>query len=176
MNADNLLSLVKVVDPENHAGIEHHNGIVRRTFANSPWVDRGIWLFSPVIFDYIEKIELRGGELRTLVAVQEMVNDGIDVQTYASQEHWIELGDHMPLESVLSALKFFGNGQEQRTGILSQTSDIECSSVTVETSGSKISNSLVFGKGKIIDSVIENSLLYCRNTIRNQTIVNRILA
>jgi len=177
MRAENALSLVKVVDPENHAGIEHHNGIVRRTFADSPWIDRGIWLFSPVIFDYIEKIELRGGELRTLVAIQEMVNDGIDVQTYTSQEHWIQLGDHAPLESVLSALKFFVSGQEQRTdSLLSQTPNIECSSVDVETIGSKIFNSLVFGKGKIIDSVIENSLLYCRNTIRNQTIVNRILA
>ena len=190
-SAEHVLSLVKVADPENHAGIEHKNGIVkscfarwygdltpahryeRKTFAESPWVDRGIWLFSPIIFDYIEKIELRGGELRALVAVQDMINDGICVQAYTSQEPWIELGDHAPLESVLNALNFFRDSHNPK---VAHDSSIECSSVSVETISCEISNSLVFGEGTLIDSKIQNSVVYCSKTVSKVKVINAIKA
>jgi len=187
-NGEHLLSLVKVVDPENHAGIEHHNAVVKKTFAESPWVDKGIWLFSPIIFDYIEKIELRGGELRGLVAVQDMINDGICVQTYISHEPWIELGDHAPLESVLNALKFFrdfhnpkvnhipNHERPLRLSTSFRDSSIECSSVSVETIGCEISNSLVFGEGTLIDSKIQNSVVYCGRTVSKVKVINAIRA
>ena len=176
-NAKHALSLVKVTDPENHAGIEHHDGIVRRTFAGSPWVDKGIWLFSPIIFDYIEKIELRGGELRGLVAVQDMINNGVCVQAYTSHEPWIELGDHAPLESVLSALIFLRDFHNPKVdGIPNQDSSIECSSVSVETIGCEISNSLVFGEGTLIDSKIQNSVVYCGKTVSKVKVINAIRA
>lgn len=185
-NGEHVLSLVKVADPENHAGIEHQNGIVKscfarvqdygkKTFGENPCVDRGIWLFSPIIFDYIEKIELRGGELRGLVAVQDMINDGVCVQAYTSHEPWIELGDHAPLESVLNALKFFLSFHNPKVNhIPNQDSTIECSSVSVETIGCEISNSLIFGEGTLIDSKIQNSVVYCSKTVSKVKVINAI--
>ena len=186
-NGEHVLSLVKVADPENHVGIEHQNGIVKSCFtlvqdyrkknAENPWVDKGIWLFSPIIFDYIEKIELRGGELRGLVAVQDMINDGVCVQAYTSHEPWIELGDHAPLESVLSALKFFRDFHNPKVdGIPNQDSSIKCSSVSVETIGCEISNSLIFGEGTLIDSKIQNSVVYCSKTVSKVKVINAIRA
>jgi len=188
MNEEHVLSLVKVADPENHAGIEHQNGIVKscfapvqgygkKTFSENRWVDRGIWLFSPIIFDYIEKIELRGGELRGLVAVQDMINDGVCVQAYTSHEPWIELGDHAPLESVLSALKFFRDFHNLKVNCFpNQDSNIECSSVSVEMIGCEISNSLVFGEGTLINSRIQNSVVYCNKTVSRVKVINAIKA
>ena len=184
-NAEHVLSLVKVADPENHAGIKHHNGVVKKTFAQTPWVDRGIWLFSPIIFDYIENISLRGGQLRMLVAVQDMINDGICVQAYTSCEPWIELGDHAPLESVLTALNFFRDfyntkveyvPNQDSSPALEQSEGIECSSVLVEAIRCEISNSLVFGEGTLINSRIQNSVVYCNKTVSRVKVINAIKA
>ncbi|HIE29100.1 TPA: hypothetical protein EYP66_17645 [Candidatus Poribacteria bacterium] len=175
LNAENIISLTKVDDPENHAGIDYNSdGRVKRTFTSGPWVDRGIWLFSHVIFDYIKKIQLFNKELRVLVAVQQMIDDDIDVFSYTSTEPWVQLGDHAPLDSVLNALDFFleHNGGD----VANYHSEIKRSSVEVEVVGSKISNSLIFGNGKVIDSLIENSVLYCHGIIRGKIITNQILA
>ena len=176
-SAEHVLSLVKVVDHENHAGIEHHNGVVKKTFAETPWVDRGIWLFSSIIFDYIENISLNGGELRVLVAVQDMINDGVCVQAYTSHEPWIQLGDHEPLESVLNALTFFLSFHNPKVSHTpNRDSIIERSSVSVETIGCEISNSLVFGEGTLILSKIQNSVVYCSKTVSKVKVINAIRA
>jgi len=180
-----VLSLVKVEDPENHAPIEYQNGIVKKCFVpmqqgyeeENPWVDRGIWIFSPIVFDYMENIELRGGQLRALVAVQDMINDGISVAAYTSDDPWIELGDHEPLESVLNAVKFFHNSHKSKgNDILNHDSDIKDSSVATETIGCEISNSLVFGEGTLTLSTIRNSVVYCGKPISKLKLVNAIKA
>jgi bifunctional UDP-N-acetylglucosamine pyrophosphorylase/glucosamine-1-phosphate N-acetyltransferase len=176
MNVEHVLSLTKVDDPENHAGIDYNgDGRVKRTFTSGPWVDRGIWLFSSVIFDYIEKINLFCQELRVLVAVQQMIDDGVDVFSHTSMKPWIQLGDHAPLESVLKALDFFLKRKGRNVSTYQSDSEIKHSSVEVEVVGSKIYNSLIFGCGMVIDSLIENSILYCRETISGKTIINKIL-
>lgn len=167
MDGKNALSLVKVTDPENHAGIEHHHGVVKRTFAQSSWVDRGIWLLSPVIFDYIEGMKHRYEELRGLIAVGRMIEDGIEVKAYISHEPWVEIGDHAPLQSTLNALKFLhrligGRGDP--------------SSVSLKTANCDISNSLLFGEGTLIESRIRNSVVYCDKTISGVTVINSIRA
>lgn len=173
LNAENILSLTKVNDPENHAGIAYKSdGRIKKTFASESYVDRGIWLFSPVIFDYIKKIQLFNKELRVLVAVQQMIDDDIDVFSYISTEPWVQLGDHAPLDSVLNALDFFLEYNEG--DIANYHSEIKRSSVEVEVVGSKIYNSLIFGYGMVIDSLIENSVLYCRGIIRGKIITNQI--
>ncbi len=177
MNVEHILSLTKVDDPENHAGIDYNSdGRVKRTFTSGPWVDRGIWFFSSVIFDYIEKIRTFGEELRTLVIVQQMIDDNIDVFSYTSMEPWVQLGDHAPLDSVLNALNFFHEHRDGGTVATYQSdSEIKRSSVEVEVVGSKIYNSLIFGCGMVIDSLIENSVLYCHKIIRGETITNKIV-
>lgn len=184
-DAAHVLSLVKVEDPENHAPIEHQNGIVKKCFVpmqqgykkENPWVDRGIWLFSPIIFDYMENIDLCDGQLRALVAVQDMVNDGISVAAYTSDDPWVELGDHEPLESVLNAVKFFRSSHKSKVNnILNHDSDIKDSSVATETIGCEISNSLVFGKGMLTLSKIRNSIVYCGKPVSKLRVVNKIKA
>jgi hypothetical protein len=112
-------------------------------------------------------------ELRVLVAVQQMIDDNIDVFSYISTEPWVQLGDHAPLDSVLNALDFFLEYNEG--DIANYHSEIKRSSVEVEVVGSKIYNSLIFGYGMVIDSLIENSVLYCRGIIRGKIIANQIL-
>ena len=176
LNAEHVLSLTKVDDPENHAGVDYNSdGRVKRTFTSGPWVDRGIWLFSSIIFDYIEKIQLFSEELRVLVAVQQMIDDDIDVFSYTSTEPWVQLGDHAPLDSVLNALDFFLEHKGGNVATYQSDSEIKHSSVEVEAVGSKIYNSLIFGCGMVINSLIENSILYCREDIRDKSIINKIL-
>jgi NDP-sugar pyrophosphorylase family protein len=187
-NADHVLSLVKVKDSENHAPIEHQNGIVQRCFATmqgyreealaeSPWVDRGIWLFAPIIFNYMENIEFHGGQLRALVAVQDMINDGISVRGYISDDPWVELGDHAPLESVLNALKFFRESHKPKANdMLNHDSKIRNSSVAVETSDCDISNSLIFGEGILTLSQIQDSVVYCGKPVSKVKVTNAIRA
>lgn len=176
MDVEHVLSLTKVNDPENHAGIDYNgDGRVEKTFTSGPWVDRGIWFFSSVIFDYIEKIQLFCKELRVLVAVQQMIDDDIDVLSYTSMEPWVQLGDHAPLDSVLNALDFFLEHNRGNVVTYQSDSEIKRSSVEVEVVGSKIYNSLIFGYGVVVDSLIENSIVYCRKTIRGKTIINKIV-
>ena len=176
INAEHVLSLTKVNDPENHAGIDYNgDGRVKKTFTSGPWVDRGVWFFSSVIFDYIENIQMFCKELRVLIAVQQMIDDGINVFSYTSIEPWVQLGDHAPLDSVLNALDFFLKRNGGNVATYQSDSEIKRSSVEVEVIGSKIYNSLIFGYGMVIDSLIENSIIYCSKIIRDKTIINKIL-
>jgi hypothetical protein len=104
-----------------------------------------------------------------------MIDDGIDVFSYTSIDPWVQLGDHAPLDSVLNALDFFSKRNLINIANYESDSEIKHSSVEVEVVRSKIYNSLIFGYGMIIDSLIENSILYCREIIRNETIINKIL-
>jgi NDP-sugar pyrophosphorylase family protein len=197
------LSLVKVDDPENHAGVRHQGQKVKETLASSPWVDRGVWLLSSSIFDKIEEMRPSEGtyEMRMLTAIQKLIDHGVDVKAHLTYEPWIELGDHAPLESVLKALTFFrekscqiASKGEQKSSITSlgfgesvgaaSQSARACSDPRVrgnsrdceiETGSSKIVNSLIFGNGRIIRSRIENSVVYLKGVVEDREITDRIV-
>lgn len=168
IDSECALSLVKVDDPENHAGVRHQDGQVLETFAENEWVDRGIWLFSPTLFDYIEKTKRsENDEFRMLIAVQKMIDSGVYVSAYLSEGPWIELGDHEPLESVLKAIAFLQKKEEE----------LEDSSIAseIDTQHCSIKNSLIFGEGRIIESRISNSVVYLNGVFKNQHVANEIV-
>ena len=161
------LSLVEVDDPENHAGVRHQHGTVKETLTPNHWVDRGVWLLSSSIFDPIQEISSSKNthEVRMLAVIQELISNGVDILAHRTYEPWIELGDHAPLESVLKALEFLG----RKSGLGDSSVAPE-----VEIENSKIKNSLLFGSGKIIESRIENCVIYLRGTVEDQDVVDRI--
>ena len=120
--------------------------------------------YASLPIEYVEQKELKG-TAAALITAKEVVGE----------KFFVLQGDHAPLDSVLNALDFFRERNEKNFTTYQSDSEIKRSSVEVEVVGSKINNSLIFGHGMVVDSLIENSILYCRKIIRGETVINKIL-
>lgn len=165
MDDEYVLSLVEVDDSENHAGMKHQDGKVREVLVPDRWVDRGVWILSLGIFDKLGEMIYSEdtGEIRMLNAIQKLIDEGTDVKAYLTNESWIQLGDHAPLESVLKGLKFFKDGDSFINASIASDIEVE---------NSNIVNSLIFGSGKIESSKIENSVVYLNGAIEGKDMAN----
>jgi NDP-sugar pyrophosphorylase family protein len=73
--------------------------------ATSHWNSAGIFVFTPVIFDYLDRLELSSrGEKELPAALNSMIRDGLAVCPYYLQGGWLDIGRP---EDVVAAERLF---------------------------------------------------------------------
>ena len=172
---ENLISLAKVDDSEHHLGVDHAAGDLLGVFTGNPWVDRGVWVFSPAIFEYIEQYDGGKGEIRTIRVVERMLCEHVNVGVHLAAEPWIQLGDHSGVRGVLEALRFFlGKAGCDTFCVANRNSSVEHSSVDVAVTDCHIEHSVVFGTGELREIEIANSLVYVNGSVAHRRIAEKI--
>jgi len=171
----NVLALTKVNDPENHVGVDFEDGRVTGLWTLNPWVDRGLWKFSPAIFESLVQAERRDSILRALRGVEAMLKAGERVEVLLSDEPWIQLGDHAARQSVLDACHFFLRQQGRVYYGEGKNCQIYGSSLEVTAENCHIVNSVVFGRGKLLNSRVESSVVLCRWNTENVDLKGEII-
>lgn len=97
---DTLLLLTKVKDPSSFGIVELEDDKVKNIIekpkpeeAPSDLANAGIYIFNPIIFNYIEKTQKSPrGEYEITDSIMMEIKDGIDVRGFVSKKRWIDIG------------------------------------------------------------------------------------
>lgn len=167
---DLALTAIEVDDPENHLGIDvGAHGRIRAIWVESATVDAGVFRFPPEILSALASQEPLRGELRVLQGVARLMEGGADARVVLMPGPWLQFGDHEGLPGVLRVMRQLGAAIGIDPGV-------DDSSVMVETHACTITNSLVFGPGRLIGCTIRDSMVYCGAHIEGATIKGEIAA
>ena len=82
------------------------NRVTRAFQGSGPFIESGVWKFSPAMFGYM--MSRKADEYRALASVQAAIEDGLEV-TAIEQETWIHLGGTEPSvrDNLASVTRFF---------------------------------------------------------------------
>lgn len=167
---DLALTAIEVDDPENHLGIDiAADGRIRAIWAESSTVDAGVFRFPPEILPAIATQEPLRGELRVLQGVARLMEEGADARAQLMPGPWLQFGDHEGLPGVLRVMRQLGAAIGIEPGL-------DGSSVMVEARDCTITNSLVFGPGRLTDCTIRDAMVYCGTSVERATIDGEIAA
>ena len=170
-DAEVALCLARVDDPENHKPVCTRNGVVTAFGGDSQWIDRGTWLVSPYVLDYIAAFGRTQGELRFLNVLDRMMGDGHEVAGVQHPEPWIQIGDHEGVAGVIAAQR-----KLQQIGardVLPEEPPRPLTSPALEDS--HVEDSVVFGSGTIRNSHLARSLVYCGSRLEGVQLAEGIL-
>jgi UDP-N-acetylglucosamine diphosphorylase / glucose-1-phosphate thymidylyltransferase / UDP-N-acetylgalactosamine diphosphorylase / glucosamine-1-phosphate N-acetyltransferase / galactosamine-1-phosphate N-acetyltransferase len=163
--AEHVLSLAEVEDPENHLGVAYSGGLVTDLFSGSRWVDRGVWMLSQQVLATLEAATLGLGELRLMHGVRRMLENGAEIGVCASRKPWIQIGDHTGVSGVIEAMRHIGEavGREDSEG-----------SVEVTTRDCEIHDSVILGPGTMTCSQVDRSLVYVNGLVDDVEISDKV--
>jgi glucose-1-phosphate thymidylyltransferase len=182
--ADAMILLAEVPEPQRFGVAELRGGRVV-SLVEKPAVPRsnlalvGVYLFSPYIFEAIDRIQpSQRGELEITDAIQRVIDDGRDVAPHVITGWWKDTGR---LEDILEANRMLLDELAPRMdGELGENVRLE-GKVVVER-GAMLSNCVVRGPAIIgEDTVIENAYvgpftsIYYSCTLRNSEIEHSIV-
>ncbi len=97
---DLLLAVRRVEDPHRFGVVEEEDGLIRgivekpaRGTAKSQWVNAGIFISRPILFDYTSRLELSPrGEYELPDAFRMMIDDGRTLRAYRLRSYWRDVG------------------------------------------------------------------------------------
>jgi UDP-N-acetylglucosamine diphosphorylase / glucose-1-phosphate thymidylyltransferase / UDP-N-acetylgalactosamine diphosphorylase / glucosamine-1-phosphate N-acetyltransferase / galactosamine-1-phosphate N-acetyltransferase len=163
--AEHVLSLAEVGDPENHLGVTYSGNLVTDLFSDSPWVDRGVWMLSPQVLATLGTATFGLGELRLMHGVRRMLENGAEIGVCTSRKSWIQIGDHTGVAGVIEAMRHIGEaiGSEDPEG-----------SVGVTTRDCEIHDSVVLGPGMMTCSRVDRSLVYVNGLVEGVEISDKV--
>jgi NDP-sugar pyrophosphorylase family protein len=95
-----VLGAKHVDDPWQGAAIYEEQGVVQRIVEKPPrgtsttqWNSAGLYVFSPLLFDYLDRLELSPrGEYELTSAIAAMISDGQRLLLYAVEGEWRDVG------------------------------------------------------------------------------------
>jgi len=155
MPGEAVVTVIEVGDPENHLGVSvREDGTIERVWTNDHLVDAGVFRFSPALFEALDGMPPRGGELRVTQGVDRLIREGAEVRAVEMPHPWLQFGDHEALGGVLRVMRAMRDSAPEPGPHLG-------SSVGVPTRDCRIINSLVFGPGELIDCEIIDCAIYC---------------
>jgi dTDP-glucose pyrophosphorylase len=77
------------------------------------WNNSGIYVYPPIVFDYIDRIEQSArGEYELSNALRLMVEDGLEVRSHKIFGYWRDIGRPEDLEAINELLAKEGQSQK----------------------------------------------------------------
>ena len=158
------LALTKVNDPQNHAPVMFENGVVKEFWSKrSCWVDMGIMVLEPIIFEFIDQTPQVKGEFRILETLRLMLGEGYRIAAYASSHPWVQIGDHRGLLSLIETNIYF----LKKAGLENYVEDSRIEN-------SELHNSSVM-KASVLSSRLKNCILYEGAKVTSSRLINCIV-
>jgi dTDP-glucose pyrophosphorylase len=73
--------------------------------ATTNWNNAGVYVYPPILFDYLRKIEQSPrGEYELTEALRQMVEDGVEVRSHKIFGYWRDIGRPEDLEAINALL------------------------------------------------------------------------
>ncbi|NLJ74483.1 MAG: nucleotidyltransferase family protein [Firmicutes bacterium] len=114
-NGTRTVNSVNWVDDPTHGAAVYlrEDGTIKRIIEKPPagqsttnWNNAGIYVYQPILFDYLRKIEeSQRGEYELTEALRQMVEDGIPVRSHKITGYWRDIGRPEDLEAINALLK-----------------------------------------------------------------------
>ena len=165
------VTVVEVDDPHNHGGVDmDEEGRVHALWTDSETVDAGMMRVPPDIYEVLDAVEPRRGEIRIMQAISDLLEAGRDVRAIMMPNPWLQFGDHERLNGVLRVMREIRNGEPAPNSFDGSSVDVRAAE------GCDIHNSLVFGPGELINCTISNSMIYCSTRLENVRIDGKMTA
>ena len=158
------LSLTKVDDPFNHAPVFFKGEVVEEFWSKkSSWVDMGVMVLEPIVFDKIKQTPRVRGEYRILETLNLLMKEGYKVIAYPSNYPWVQIGDHRGLQSIIEANNYFLDKAGLENCIIeSEVSDsklYKTSIIRAQVFNSELSNCLAYENSVIVSSKLMNCII-----------------